>query len=104
MEDDKDTSSATVMLAFITGAAIGAIVALLLAPQSGVRTQRQVRGLAKKAGKGLRTATKQAEGAWEDVIEQGRELLQDSQPILAKAIEAGRKAMNRARTEGKKKK
>jgi gas vesicle protein len=104
MTEEKESASATVVLAFVTGAAIGAIVALLLAPQSGVRTQRQVRGLAKKAGKGLRKVTEQAEGTWEDVIEQGRELLQDSQPMLAKAIEAGRKAMSRARQPGKKRK
>ncbi len=96
MTDEKDTSSATVVLALLSGAAIGALAALLLAPQSGEQTQRQIRGLAKKAGRGVRDAASQAEDAWEDVIEQGRELLNDNEP-LAKAIEAGRKAMNRAR-------
>jgi len=97
MTEERDTSSATVVLALLSGAAIGALAALLLAPQSGEQTQRKMRGLAKKAGKGLRDVSSQAEGAWEDVIEQGRELLQEGQPILARAIEAGRKAMNRER-------
>ena len=106
MADEKDTSSATVVLALLSGAAIGALAALLLAPQSGEQTQRKIRGLAKKAGKGLRDVSVQAEDAWEDVIEQGREILQDSQPILSKAIEAGRKAMHRERKRpsGKKEK
>ena len=106
MEEGKDTSSATVVLAFLSGAAIGAIAALVLAPQSGEATQRQLRGYARKAGKGLRNVTGKAEGAWEDVIEQGREFLKDKQPILSEAFEAGRKAINRARgrATGKKKK
>lgn len=107
MEEEKESSSsATVVLAFLSGAAIGAIAALLLAPQSGEATQRQVRGYARKAGKGLRDVSGKAEGAWDDVIEQGREFLKDKQPILAEAFEAGRKAINRARggATGKKKK
>jgi gas vesicle protein len=105
MEEQKESSSsATVVLAFLSGAAIGAIAALLLAAQSGEQTQRKLRGLARKAGKGLRGVTGKAEGVWEEVIEQGRELLKDQQPILDKAIEAGRKAMSRARGTGKKRK
>jgi gas vesicle protein len=106
MADEKDSSSATVVLAFLTGAAIGAIAALMLAPQSGDATQRQVRGFARKAGKGLKNAAGKAEGVWDDVVEQGREFLKDKQPILAEAFEAGRKAINRARDRaaGKKKK
>ena len=97
MADENESSSATVVLAFLTGAALGAIAALVLAPQFGEVTQRQVRGFAKKAGKGLRNATGKAEGVWGDVIEQGREFLKDKQPILAEAFEAGRKAINRER-------
>ena len=106
MADEKESSSATVVLAFLSGAAIGAIAALMLAPQSGVATQRQARGFAKKAGKGLRNTAGKAEGAWGDVIEQGREFLKDKQPILAEALEAGRKAIarERDRATGKKRK
>jgi gas vesicle protein len=106
MADEKESSSATVVLAFLTGAAIGAIAALVLAPQSGETTQRQVRGYAKKAGKGLRSAAGKAEGVWGNVLDQGREFLKDKQPILAEAFEAGRKAINRERDRatGKKRK
>jgi gas vesicle protein len=103
MADEKDSSSATVVLAFLTGAAIGAIAALVLAPQSGEMTQRQVRGYAKKAGKGLRSMTGEA-GVWGDMIEQGREFLKDKQPILAEAFEAGRKAISRERNRTTRKK
>lgn len=105
MADEKDSSSATVVLAFLSGAALGAIAALLLAPHLGEETQRRLRGLAKKAGKSVRQVAGKAEEAWEEAIEQGREFVQDKQPILAAAVEAGRRAMNRvrARTMGTKK-
>jgi len=106
MSEEKESSSATVVLAFLSGAAIGAIAALMFAPQSGEETQRKLRGIAKKAGKELRGVTGKAEGVWEDVVEQGREFLKDKQPILSEAFEAGRKAMRhaRARATGKKRK
>lgn len=106
MADEKESSSATVVLAFLSGAAIGAIAALVLAPQSGEDTQRQLRGYARKAGKELRGATGQAGDVFDEVIEQGREFLKDKKPILAEAFEAGRKAIRkeRARFMGKKRK
>jgi gas vesicle protein len=106
MADERESSSATVVLAFLSGAAIGAIAALLLAPQPGEATQRQVRGFAKKAGRGLRDVSGKAEGSWGDVIERGREFLKDQQPNIAEAFEAGRKAINRNRDRmpGKKRK
>ena len=104
MTDEKESSSATVVLAFLSGAAIGAIAALMLAPKSGEQTQRQVRGFARKAGKGLRSVASQAEGAWEGVVKQGHEFLKDKQPILADAFEAGRKAIRRERNRFMRKK
>jgi len=106
MADEKDSSSATVVLAFLSGAAIGAIAALMFAPQSGEQTQRLVRGYARKAGKELRGVTGGAGEAFGKVIEQGRRFLKDKQPMLAEAFEAGRKAVNRERNRamGKKRK
>ena len=103
MADEKESSSATVVLAFLSGAAIGAIAALLLAPQSGEETQRQLRGYARKAGRDLRGATGKAGEMFDEVIEKGREFLND-QPVLSDALEAGRKAIHRARGAGKKRK
>lgn len=104
MTDEKESSSAAVMLAFLSGAAIGAIAALLLAPQSGEETQRRLRSLARKAAKELRQATGQAQNVWAEAVEQGCELLKDKEPLLAEAIAAGRKAINRVRARATAKK
>ena len=106
MSDERDSATSTVVLAFLTGAAIGAIAALMLAPQSGEQTQRHLRGYARKAGKELRGAAGKAGDTWDDVIEQGRDFLESKKPILAQAFEAGRKAIQRERDRvtGKKRK
>jgi gas vesicle protein len=59
MSDDRGGgSAATVMLAFLAGAALGAGVALLLAPRSGRETRDKIKGwideAAGEAGEGAR--------------------------------------------------
>ena len=49
MADERGSSAATVLLAFLGGAALGAVAALLLAPQSGRETREQLRGYARRA-------------------------------------------------------
>ena len=103
-EEKESLSSATVVLAFLSGAAIGAIAALLLAPQSGEETQRRLRGYARKAGRELRGASGKTGDAFDEVLEKGREFLKHKQPILTEVLEAGRRAINRERGTGRKRK
>jgi len=63
--DDRGTGAGTVLLAFLVGAAAGAAVALLYAPQSGRETREK---LGEKAREGARRATDAAR-AGRDVIE-----------------------------------
>jgi len=44
METKTSCSASTVILAALGGAAVGAVVALLLAPRSGLETRRQISG------------------------------------------------------------
>jgi len=56
--------SQAIMMAFVAGAAVGAIAAILLAPQSGQESRDQLKGYAKRTGEGLRDATEKAGGAF----------------------------------------
>jgi len=53
MADERE-SAAGVLLAFLSGAALGAVAALLLAPQSGRESREQLRGYARRAEESLR--------------------------------------------------
>jgi gas vesicle protein len=72
---------------FFAGAAIGAAIALLYAPQSGAETRRQIGEQANK-GKG-----KLAESS-QDLVEKGKELFESGKGIADQAselFESGRK-------------
>jgi gas vesicle protein len=59
----RDGSSGGVLMAFLAGAAIGAVAALLLAPQSGRESRDQLRRYARRTQDGLRdVAGKAGEG------------------------------------------
>jgi gas vesicle protein len=97
MADEQRVSTVTVVVAFLAGAALGAIAALLLAPQSGEETRRRLRSAAKEASERVRQVAERAEGAWKVVAEEGQALLKETKPLVAEALEAGRKALDRLR-------
>ncbi|ULA65066.1 MAG: YtxH domain-containing protein [Nitrospira sp.] len=105
---DERGSSATVLVAFLSGAALGAVAALLLAPQSGRESREQLRGYARRAEDNLRDFAGRAEDnlrdlagrageTFDEVVEQGKEYVDAKKSVLREAFEAGRDAMKRER-------
>ena len=86
MARDDGGAAGTIITAFVLGALTGAAVALLMAPQSGEETRRQ---LGERAREG---ADRAAEAA-----RQGREVLNRQKDTIASAIERGREAYQQAR-------
>jgi gas vesicle protein len=97
MADERGASGATVLLAFLSGAALGTVAALLLAPQSGRESREQLRGYARRAEDGLRGLAGRAGDAFEDVVDQGKDFVERKKSVLREAFEAGREAMQRER-------
>lgn len=96
MADDRG-SAAAVLLAFVSGAALGAVAALLLAPQSGRESREQLRGYARRAEDNLRDMAGRAKEAWEGVVDEGKEFVESRKSVLREALDAGRAAMKRER-------
>src|SRR6476619_4218575 len=67
---------ATAVLVFLGGAALGAIAALLLAPQSGHKTREQLRRYARKAEHTLREAATEAGERLEEAVQEGKEYVE----------------------------
>ena len=99
MADDRG-SSATVVLAFLTGSALGAVTALLLAPRSGEESRDLLRGYARRAEDNLLDLAGRAGEAFEDVVGEGRAYVDAKKSVLRDAFEAGRDAMRRERDRG----
>jgi gas vesicle protein len=93
------------LLALVVGALAGASIALLLAPQSGEKTRRDIRRLGKKALDKTQSIREDlsnsiedfADGVWEkvqEVLDRGREWTQKSVSDLERALEAGKKLIH----------
>ena len=94
---DERGSSAGFLLAFLSGAALGAIAALLLAPQSGRESRKQLRGYARRAEEDLRNLAGEAGKQFEEAVDQGKDYVEAKKSVLREAFEAGREAMKRER-------
>lgn len=94
---DERGSAAGVLLAFLSGAALGAVAALLLAPQSGRESREQLRGYARRAEEHLRDLAGETGERFEEVVDQGKEFVEAKKSVLREAFEAGREAMKRER-------
>ncbi len=97
MADERGSSGAGVILAFLSGAALGAVAALLLAPQSGEESRDQLRRYARRAGRNLREWAGETGEVFEDVLDEGKEFIEKRNSVLREAFEAGCDAMQRER-------
>jgi gas vesicle protein len=80
---------------FLLGAAVGAGVALLFAPEQGHRTRERLREMASGAADQTRSAMGSALENVKGMAERGREYVQGKKEQLAGAYEAGREMMGR---------
>jgi gas vesicle protein len=94
---DNQGSAAGVVLAFLSGAALGAVAALLLAPQSGRESREQLGRYARRAEDGLRDLAGRAGEAFEEAIDEGRDFVEAKKSVLREAFDAGREAMRHER-------
>lgn len=92
-EMDEYSESTTGLMLFLLGAAIGAGVALLFAPEQGTRTRERLREMASGAADQTRTAMGSAIDNVKGMAERGREYLQSKKEQLNTAYESGREAV-----------
>lgn len=105
----RDMKAKDAALWLVTGAAVGAGAALLLAPRSGKETRRDIARMAKKAGRGVEgiveefsdtvsgmvdTVGKEAAG----VFERGKHAAVEAKKDLLKTIDEAQGALEKQRT------
>jgi gas vesicle protein len=99
-------SDSSGLSAFILGAAIGAGLALIFAPQTGEETRRTIRRGAQKAGEATKRAGErvtdaltQAKSDLESRIDTARSSLDLKKVQVSRAVDAGREAARTARED-----
>ena len=85
MEDNKVSY-------FLLGLGMGVAVGVLFAPKSGEETREMLRGKANEGRDYLRRRTDEVRDSANEVINRGRETLQQQRDNLAAALEAGKQA------------
>ncbi len=88
-------SAGSLTLAFLLGSAVGAGLALLVAPKSGPETRELIKEQANVAkGEALKVADEVKEKATE-LLEKSKEVVETKKEILESALEAGKDAMEK---------
>ncbi len=84
-------NTGSVVLWFVGGAALGAVVALLLAPDSGEETRRKLKKQAKQGRKVIGESSQEIIDRGRDLYERGRGLAEEA----AELFEKGRRIAER---------
>ena len=102
MANEQDSGST--LFAFLSGALVGAGVALLFAPQTGDQARDRLRNYAERTREHLGQWSDDAKDRFNRVAEKGREVAQKGREIIEKqgaavndALKAGREAMQAER-------
>jgi gas vesicle protein len=96
-QEEKSNGAGLTLLTFILGAASGAAVALLYAPQSGKDTREY---LAERARQGRDQAANAANKA-KDYVDQGRQTVNNAVEQGRQTVEQGKQTFNSAIDQGK---
>jgi len=80
MADDADYSGKLTW--FLTGAAIGAVVALLYAPNSGKETRKMLSKTGRRSKEAIEDTSRDIAEAGRDMFERGRKLVDDAADLF----------------------
>ncbi|BCA56367.1 hypothetical protein W02_35070 [Nitrospira sp. KM1] len=94
--EERDTS-ATALVALLSGAAVGAVAALLLAPQSGERSRNQLRRYARRAQRNIRDMADRAGDAFDEMLEDGKQYVESKKAVLRESIDSGLESVQHER-------
>jgi gas vesicle protein len=86
---------------FLVGVAIGAVAALLLAPQSGAETRRDIRRGARRAKRAAQDAAGDLQAKVTDTFDQARDRVEQGIDTARQAIDLKKRQVSRAMQAGR---
>jgi len=78
---------------FLGGAALGGVVALLLAPKTGAKTRELIAGQAEQGRKSLLQTSQEVLERGRELFERGREIAEDAAQFLEKSRRIAEKSV-----------
>ena len=95
----EDHGRLPVALFFLLGAVAGVGLGLLLTPQSGRKTRRQIKEASRETRAVLGSCSSRVLNKVEATLDRGKELIREGRPLLLEAIEAGKEAYEREKEQ-----
>ncbi len=92
-------SSMDVSMAFLGGAILGAVAAILYAPKSGEETRTAIRGYARRTEDEVLEKVKEVRKDISHSVEEAKRFLKETEVTIAAALAAGKEAFNKERGE-----
>lgn len=94
---EQGGASGNMLVAFLCGAAIGAVAGLLLAPESGRDMRERLQDYARRGSEKAKELAERAGETSQRVMERGREFAQEQVATVREAADAGRNTMRQER-------
>jgi gas vesicle protein len=92
--DDNGRMSSNVSY-FLMGLGIGSAAAVLLAPKSGEETRRYIAKKTREGNRYVHEKARELRDRAEEVVEHGKEMIEETTGQIASAIDAGRETYYR---------
>jgi gas vesicle protein len=100
-DNDCGVNASTVFLSFLAGAAVGAGMALLVAPKTGKELREKIADITDDAVTKIKDYASEAQSKITATFEEGKEMIKEKKSIISSAIEAGKEAMEREKEKPK---
>lgn len=86
-------------IAFLTGAMLGAVAAILYAPTSGEETRRTIKGYARRTEEEVLEKAKEIRTDVSRTVEDAKRFLKDTEATIAAALSAAKEAFKKEKGE-----
>lgn len=100
MADHHDSCSGLgVSIAFLSGAMLGAMAAILYAPSSGEETRRAIKGYARRTEDEVLEKAKEVRKEISHSVDEAKRYLKETEATIAAAVAAGKEAFKKERAD-----
>ncbi len=98
-DQNHNCSGLGVSIAFLSGAMLGAMAAILYAPKSGEETRTAIRGYARRTEEEVLEKAKEIRQDIAHTVDEAKRYLKETEATIAAALAAGKEAFKKERAD-----
>jgi gas vesicle protein len=98
-DQSGNCSGVGVSIAFLSGAVLGAVAAILYAPRSGEETRTALRGYARRTEEEMLEKAREIRKDISETVDEAKQYLRETEATIAAALAAGKDAFKKERAD-----